>query len=420
MSQDDQPIASQAARIRAQIRADLERGLRVPPAAAGSRPADIQPAETRFIPETMDRPELSLGEQPLPQLTLPPALKPGFCVAYDAMDRVRGSLTWDGSKFRIDRGSGDSGSGYMNAHVVVANGQLVCIDVRRYFITDPRDKSAVSINPVAVVGDALSAGRFWIHPAALARISGERRPKQAEDVTVTRMPFDAEGGGRFNAVRISQIQNKGNKLDESGRTTVYDLDTGLLLMSITKLRVDEGHELLTFRARRQLQIPWATQPAPDWVGRTRGLLFEGANTIVFPFQQVRLGVTLSADLVPVGPGVVVAKFTVVLEAGGIPGDTSQWEMVCAPAMIYPLWIAPAALTALAPQQPIDHDPVTGFKMTFAGVDGGYAAIAEEGKLERNTYYFNLETGMFSGLRGQRPYASGGGQMHTETWFKRFL
>jgi hypothetical protein len=118
--------------------------------------------------------------------------------------------------------------------------------------------------------------------------------------------------------------------------------------------------------------------------------------------------------------VVIAKFTVVLEAGGIPGDTSQWEMVCAPAMIYPLWIAPAALTALAPQQPIDHDPVTGFRMTFAGVDGGYAAIAEEGKLERTTYYFNLETGMFSGLRGQRPYASGGGQMHTETWFKRFL
>jgi hypothetical protein len=417
MPQDDDVIASQAARIREQIRTDLERRLRVLPAPADGASAKVRAAATMSIPETADRPELSLGEQPLPQLTLPAALKPGLCMAYDAMDRVRGSLRWDGYGFRIDRGSGDSGSGYTNAHVVVADGQLVCFDVRRYFISDPRDRSPVSINPVAVVGDALSAGRFWIHPAALARLSGERRPKQAEDVTVTRLPFETEGGARFNAVRISQTQNKGNRLDEALRTTVYDLDTGLLLLSINKLRVDEGHELLSFRAQRQLQIPWANQPAPEWVGKTRGLLFEGANTIVFPLQQVRLGVTLSADLSPVAPGVVVAKFTVVLDAGGIPGDTSYWDMVCAPAMIYPLWIAPAALTTLKPQQLIDDDPITGFRMTFAGIDGDYAAIAEEGKLERTTYYFNVRTGMFSGMRGQRPYASGGGQMHTETWFK---
>ena len=70
---------------------------------------------------------------------------------------------------------------------------------------------------------------------------------------------------------------------------------------------------------------------------------------------------------------------------------------------------------MQPNQVIDEDPVTRFTMTFAGVDGRYGSVIEEGPLERTTYYYDVESGIFSGFRGERPYAEGMGQLRTETW-----
>jgi hypothetical protein len=72
---------------------------------------------------------------------------------------------------------------------------------------------------------------------------------------------------------------------------------------------------------------------------------------------------------------------------------------------------------LKPNQPIDEDPITRFRMTFLGIEGGRAAVVEQGPLEYTTYFFDARRGILLGFRGQRPYTDGAGQLNTETWLR---
>jgi hypothetical protein len=167
-----------------------------------------------------------------------------------------------------------------------------------------------------------------------------------------------------------------------------------------------------------MRIPWAQQPPPEWVGKTPALTFEGGNTTVLGTYVLRQPATLSMELERLHEHVLLARVTSRATSGpGFPADQSTWDMACTPASLYPLWISPAALRDMKPNQLVDDDPITRFRITFMGIENGRAVVVEQGPLERNTYYFDVNRGIFLGFRGQRPYADGAGQFHTETWLQ---
>lgn len=403
---DNPTTASLAAKLRAEIRAQIEAGLATPrppvnpgPQAPARRTAVRvrQAASIRTIPMTAGRPELALPEGTSLPALLPSSLKAGVTVSYFGTNSMFG-------------GAGGIGTGYVNANVNIAREGLVCIDVRRFLIANSIFSQAVSSGSGAVVGDEVSAGIFWVHPSLLQLVSGEQAPAQAERVQVERGAFDADGS-TFNSVQISQETWQGSS------TTVYDLDSGFLLRQDATLNGGVTHEELTYRSRRELQIPWAHHAAPAWVDEIPGLTFEGGNVIDLSGTVLRQAVTIFADFETLSVGSFFANVRSVTSSGfGYPEERNAWELVCAAAMLYPLWIAPAALKELRPDQLIDEDPSTGFKMTFTGIDGDYATIFEEGPLESTTYFFDMNDGMFMGFKGQRPFA-GGGRVQTETWLK---
>ena len=404
LPKDEHTAASLAAKLRAEIRADLAASLRKSPPVTAPAAGPVSVAATADIIAAADgRPALVLPK-PTPNLALPPALKAGVTVTYRAFDSGRTPGKEGGSI---------SGSGLTNANVNFARNNLVSIDVRKYFTLDPNRPRAVSMGCSAVAGSEVSAGIYWIHPALLGVIMGLGAPKQAEGVKLERVPFEADGQ-RFNAVRIAE------ETRVESRVTIYDSETGFLLSQNSKSneRNAESQSYQAYVSRRELRIPWADRPAPDWVGKTRELKYEGSNTLVMMGTSVRQSVTLEARLEVLEPGALLARFTSLVSSGpGYPLERNDWEMACAGAMLYPLWIDPSVLRELQPHQPIDEDPVTKFRMSFLGIEGDYASIRDEGPMEQTTFYFDVRNGMFSGFRGQRPYAEGAGTLHVETWLK---
>ena len=173
---------------------------------------------------------------------------------------------------------------------------------------------------------------------------------------------------------------------------------------------------LPYVGRRTLTIPWANQPAPDWVRNTRGMTFQGTNTVALPTSILLQAVTLSAELEALHPEVLLAKISSHIDSGfAYPPEQSTWEMAGASVMLHPLWISPAAIRQMSPGQQIDDDPITGFKMTFQGFEGFYAAVVEEGPLEQTTFLFDVNSGMLMGFRGRRPTADGDGEVQTQNW-----
>lgn len=410
MAQDDQTTASLAAKLRAEIRADIEAGLRIPrPAVPPITPPVTQPQAwstgvggrtSSTIPATSGRPELTLPPGALPALTLPSALVPGLVVSYARSDAMQGESLIP-----------DTVSEFLMAHVNAANATIVSFDIRRYAATDPKALRPVSVGSLAVVGNDVSAGLYWIHPALLALLVGTSAPKQANGVTVERVT-QARDGATVDAVKVAE------KHGETSFVTIYELETGLLLEY--ESRQPEHLSMCSrYRSRRQLALPWAKYPLPAWVAITRQLVYEGGNTISLLGTSIRQTVVLTVDIQPPAGGVAGAEFTAVSSLGmGAPEERNSWDMACASPMLYPLWIAPDALRAMRPSERIDTDPLTGFTMTFKGIENGYGVVVEEGPLERVSYYFSVEDGLFAGFRGERPYgAIAGARAQTETWLR---
>ncbi len=408
MAQNDQTTASLAARLRAEIRAEIEAGLRIPRAAVP--PLDQAQPQPRIqeggdgpiltIPAVAGRPALHLPPGRLPALPLPSALQPGLVLTYARSDALDGELVIP-----------DRVSGFRIVHLNAANPTVVSFDDRHYAVADPQAASPVSTGSNAELGNEMSAGVAWIHPALLALLLGASAPPQADGVTVERTTYPREGTS-VDAVRIAKT------VGDDSSYLVYDLETGLLLDY--EARTAGRYPTRTrFLSRRRLELPWANTPLPSWVGTTRQLVYEGSNTISLLGSSFQQSMTLTIALDPPNGGVARADLTAVTSLGmGAPEERSSWDMACASPMLYPLWIAPEVLRSMRPSQVVDADPVTGFTMTFSGTEGGHGIVVEEGPLERTSYSFSLDDGLFSGFRGERPYgAIAGARAQTETWLR---
>jgi hypothetical protein len=79
-------------------------------------------------------------------------------------------------------------------------------------------------------------------------------------------------------------------------------------------------------------------------------------------------------------GCVVARGTVRQEHGqGIPPTDTRFSRCFGSAMFGGLWVPPAALRELRPNQVLDDDRVTKVRTTYGGVQGNAAVVVERGQ-----------------------------------------
>jgi hypothetical protein len=392
------------------------------------RAADV----ARSIPAAAGRAALALPDNApaLADLKFPNGFKPGLRISYHAGDSVVAGVSsqlkpvpgkngqWfdpkTGQNYNVEDVKSSGGVGFVQVNVLATTADRVALDSRNFQIVDVQRGVAVSGGGAATVGNAASAGVYWVNPALLALASADGGPPQPAGVKVARVKYPL-GGKEYNALDVTS--EGGGGFDHS----VYDLDSGLLLLRTGSAvagdvqvidpatgRTSPGkgstaiyHMVLV--GARQLDVPWGDQPAPDWVAKGRQLQYGGGYNLVTPQGPLPpLGVSKSVELGDVSANVAVARIGTRSELGnGLPAQTSTEDRCYGPAMFNPLWIAPKAIEGLQANKVLDQDPVTKFQTTFAGVQGNSACVVEQGPTEATQFFYDTRSGMLIGVRATR-------------------
>jgi hypothetical protein len=357
-----------------------------------------------------------------PAADLPAFLKAGTRITYHAGDSVvqgvgshlveKENGGWidprTGKTFADDQLRSSGGVGYHELNVVHAARDLIAADIRNFQIVDVARGTASAASVGGVTGNAEKLGDYWVHPARLAAIPDER----GDGRRVNRVEYPLNG-------RTHKAISIADTTERSYARTVYDLDTGLLLSRATSTTADNvktidpqtgkvgagrgaaaiSHMLLV--SVRDLKIPWAAEPAPEWATKGRRLDYQGGYALVAgpglpPLPPYAM--TLSFGFENVEQGVVTAKQLTRSDIGrGLPAQETTSDRCFSSAMFGGAWIGPAALRGLAPNTVIDEDPVTKFRTTYAGVQNNVAVFVVQGPLETSQVGYDPQNGMLVGI-----------------------
>jgi hypothetical protein len=253
---------------------------------------------------------------------------------------------------------GAAGVGFTQIDVVALEGSAAVLEVTSYGIVDARNR--VAIRTVSgLVGFPGAGADWWLNPQVLGRYPDRNTP----ELRVLRMPYTVSGR-TFNAIRFQSVGS-------SFMAWNYDLETGVLLHTGTSStgppitgpmpagESREGGTLITHStvmSVRTPHIPWASLPAPAWVGQTRVLRYEGQVTLNVPgagtFGPAQMSITFERQS---GSG----NWARYLQTAATQLGSQQTFRVAGPAQVGGLWVHPSVLGQLQSGQVLDTDPITG-------------------------------------------------------------
>ncbi len=333
-------------------------------------------------------PTIAVGQVPIdpnPFLDLIPALRtapaPGWVTQgtritfYSAAVSLQGGqhhYTADpdnpNCRFRDERGncyrqdqlrSGGSGEGFTQVNVALLDRSVAALEVRSYGLVGPNGPVIIRAFG-GVVGLPGAGGDSWLNPQVLRRAVGLSGP----GIKVVQMPY-VLNGRQYTTIRFQG----------EGTAWVYDAETGALLLSDSAtqgapiqgplLPTDsrQGMTLLTeaiLMGVRTPNIPWALDPAPEWVGRFSSLQYKGTAALFVPGSPP-LPVAVATSFQRQTLGNNWARYIQTQVQGappGMPPTTSQVVRVFGSAQFGGLWVPPRALSQLRSGQTLDTDPVT--------------------------------------------------------------
>ena len=96
---------------------------------------------------------------------------------------------------------------------------------------------------------------------------------------------------------------------------------------------------------------------------------------------------LAADCVAVN---VFARYA---QGHGLPAEEKRNSVAFGSTMLGGLWTPPEALRALKPNQVLDEDPVTRYRITFGGIQGNLALLVEQGPTDLLEMSYDLASGL---------------------------
>lgn len=360
---------------------------------------------------------------------LPDFLRPGARITYQAGSSVvqgvnvkvvpdeKGNLVdpQTGKHYRTDDMKSSGGVGYLQINILSADPQFVAADARNYLITDLQNNLSTFTSSVALTGDGNELGMYWINPDRLADID-----QQVERGTrINRIKYTLNGR-TYNAISILSAS------EDTYTSRIYDLSTGLLLAESSSSTggnvptLDKTNTITPGKGGtyishsrlisvRQVDIPWADERPPQWVSRGRQIDYQGSYTAVIPGGSPLpgFGVTVSFSIHQVSHGCALARSLTRTETGsGLPPQESTADRCFGSAMMSGLWVPPRAMRQLEPNQVIDEDPITNFRVTFAGMQGQNAVFVEQGPLEITQSAYDTQSGVLQGVRTSRRQPTG--------------
>ena len=363
----------------------------------------------------------------LPEGPAPSWVKPGLRLSYEA---VFATIRGPGRMFEVfedlDRrlwgveqdSSGPSGRGISQMDVVALDGMTAAIATRSYVMRDATAGPPVFSGEIGQPASASTGGDLWIHPSALARLVAAHRhepipnstnPRHGE-VVVFAMDYPL-GQRTYHTAQIHYTTAT------SSYRASYDLESGALLRLVLGTERPAGFRqgdttaewhpeeiTLTFSTllgTRQLNLPWADAPPPDWVGTTQRVVYQGLRTTSSPYMTpVSLRQSNEVQIVGRGAGWLAVRSVLTIEgASGMPPFSDERLRVFGTAQIGSLWTAPGALHGLQVGETIDRDPYTGVVVQVTqgcATNAGGAAVAvisEIGAIDRLDHGYDCATGL---------------------------
>lgn len=364
--------------------------------------------------------------------------------------QVGSRLTWDaggsslsGSRFvpdpngwvwqndqwnRVEATYGGGGVGLVQVDILAAGAEGLVGDVRSYLNTDLQSGSYALSGVDVAVGDAGSLSPYWMAPARLAAM----QPGFDGMTRVWRGPR-LINGTQFDTVSIATMSRA------SYSSNTYDVASGLLLFggnmdaqpgvmatdpNGTVVFQNQGaisYSHLLFLGTRQLQVPWADRPAPDWAapgvtilyqGQSRAEIAGGGGLPPLPGSAMTISYVFTHRL---GRALLGYQVSQLATTQGLPPDQVKLNRAFGSAAIDGLWAAPDALARLQAGQVLDQDPFTGIRVYFGGVQNGAALVVYEGRGDALENYYDPSSGFLVFTRYRKQAANVGFQVN-ELWY----
>ena len=306
-----------------------------------------------------------------------------------------------GERFdRQKKEAGGSSDTYEQFDVLALDDKQSLMVMNPYTVTPVFPAPTHASNIVYHVGSAGFGSSIWSNKDALQQLQETTEPNRRIRKGQWRM-----GSGMTDAVTLFDF-------DSNNRSFyAYDLNTGLLIeygivgrSASTVKGTDEtsntGSSIMVAGAivnARQLNIPWANEPDPEWVATLKSLTYETVSTFSMSGQTLP-STTLRSRYQVDERGNGYTKFTRrVIQADG-PDMTAGQPMpfITSAARFDPLWVAPAALAKLQAGQVLDSDPYTQVTIRVEGVQQGpkgpYLVIHYANAAEESRCGYDLKTG----------------------------
>ncbi len=340
---------------------------------------------------------------------------------------ANGWLWKDDQWWSVQSSGGSGGIGLTQITVQSASPDGVVADVRYLLRPDPELDVHVPSAADLLLGDSQALGDYWISPAVLATM----QPGYDGTTRIWRGPR-LVNGQTYDAVSSATM---------SGGTYTsytYDAATGVLL--IGGMMVAQPGVLVTdpqgnvldsasgavslnhriFAAARQVSIPWAAEPPPEWASVGRTLTYQGEVAAEFDpatgagnLPGIPQAVSYVFDRA-VGTALVGRAITRSSNGAGLPPTDSTANRVFGSAMFDGLWIPPAYLPGLTAGQVLDDDVVSGHRVVFAGIQGNVAVIQSGGAGDQLEMHYDTASGVAVFARYRWGMGAVGAQVTTMT------
>jgi hypothetical protein len=303
--------------------------------------------------------------------------------------------------------------GYTQIDVVALDGASAVIEVTSFGLNVANNR--VSINGAGgAVGYPGAGGDWWLSPQVLARVENARGP----GFRILRMPYVVQNT-TFNAIRFQVTASGFNAWN-------YDLETGILLhMGTSSIGTVSGPRpvgegpatgttmitLARIMSVRTPTLPWASSPAPDWVGRTRVLRYEGQVTISVPGASTLAPARISVTFERQSGGRNWGRY---IQAISSPLGSQRTVRVAGPAQVGGLWVHPSVLRQLRSGQVLDTDSITSEVVSVGQIGRtpqGHEVVGIRRSASgfRTDAYYSLQDGVLVSVVQDAPTA----YMHSE-------
>lgn len=308
----------------------------------------------------------------------------------------------NGRKYSVAQNAGAGGAGLMQLDVIEASDQGLLVDARNLLIADPQSGALTTTGAVGYVGTTESLGDYWVNPAKLASM----QEGVQGGVVVKRLPYPLNGK-TYNAISFT------NKQQNGFQRNTFDLETGLCLVTTMssigapqmtpgadgKSQMGAGNTMIGYGQLadvREIKLPWANDAMPDWMSNGHTIRYTGSYATSIPNvpEMPAFKYSMSFEFGQRKTTAVLCKQTNSLDMGQGPQQGTV-DRVAGCNVVNPLYIAPATLRSLQPNQLIDEDKVTKTVYAFNGIQGNLAVFTEKREREASQFGYDVNTGVLT-------------------------